>query len=250
MENKLSVILTMYNTAELSKKIVEELVFQKIHYYPETEIIVVNDCSSDDTSFIKDYEKHIKYFDLKENHGCAGARNVGLDNATGQYVAFIDGDDMIAKEYLHAIYRVARENADYNFINWSLNGQKINPVFEFKNHPTEINKALWGYVFNRANLQMGHFNEMINVDSEVEYLQKLLTKEMSYGVVKKAVYDYNVLNENSLTRRFNRGEVTREKEIKIESIKDVVEVVKKKEDNGKKKNYKVNNKKKKKHTRI
>ena len=33
MENKLSVILTMYNTAELSKKIVEELVFQKIHYF-------------------------------------------------------------------------------------------------------------------------------------------------------------------------------------------------------------------------
>ena len=212
MENKLSVILTMYNTAKLSEKIIKELVFQKIKYYPETEIIVINDCSSDDTSFINKYKDNIKYFNLKQNHGCAGARNVGLDNATGQYIAFIDGDDMTKRDYLHQIYQVARKNFDYNFLNWTLNGKEINPIFKFKEHPTEVQKALWGYVFNRANLQMGHFNENINVDSEVEYLQKLLTKEMTYGIINKAIYDYNTLNENSLTRRFNRGEISKKKE--------------------------------------
>ena len=94
---------------------------------------------------------------------------------------------------------------------------------------------------------MVHFNEQINIDSEIEYLQNLLTKDMNYGVIKKAIYNYNVLNENSLTHRFNRGEITREKEIKIESIKDVVEVIKKKDNNAKPKK---NKKKKKKNSRM
>lgn len=247
MENKVSVILTIYNTKETSEKIIKELVFQKTKYYPETEIIVVNDCSNEDMSFINEYTDKIVYLNLKENHGCAGARNIGLDNATGQFIVFIDGDDSIAKDYLHLIYQTARQGYHYTLMNWTVNGAKITPKFTFEKHPLEVQKALWGYVFNRELVKMGHFNEQINIDSEIEYLQNLLTKDMNYGIIKKAIYDYNVLNENSLTRRFNRGEITREKEIKIESIKDVVEVIKKKDNNTKPKNKK---KKKKKNSRM
>lgn len=219
MKNKISTILTIYNTSETSKQILTELVFQKKNYYPETEIIVVNDCSTEDMSFINEFIDDIVYINLEENYGCAGARNIGLDSATGKYVVFIDGDDSIKREYLHIAYRAARKNNHYSFVKWDLNGKTINPKFDFENHPTEVQKALWGYIFNRELLNMGHFNEMVNVDSEVEYLQNLLTKDMTYAVTERVIYDYNTLNENSLTRRFNRGEITKEKIIPTPSEK-------------------------------
>jgi glycosyltransferase involved in cell wall biosynthesis len=60
----------------------------------EVEIIVVDDASTDQTASVCKSLKGVKYIRLDRNQGVAGARNVGILTSTGNYVAFLDDDDL------------------------------------------------------------------------------------------------------------------------------------------------------------
>lgn len=60
----------------------------------DVEVIVVDDASTDETSQVCELLPDIKYIRLVRNQGTAGARNVGLLNSTGEYVTFLDDDDL------------------------------------------------------------------------------------------------------------------------------------------------------------
>lgn len=89
-EKTVSVVLPVYNRAHLIEGVLESLLAQS---RPPDEIIVVDDCSSDDPSFIQERDPRIRYFRLEKNQGAAGARNFGASQATGHYLAFLDSDD-------------------------------------------------------------------------------------------------------------------------------------------------------------
>lgn len=72
--------------------------------YKHFELIVVNDCSSDNTkgiveNFIRS-DSRIKFIDKVVNEGVASARNTGLDHAQGEFVAFLDSDDLWCEDKL------------------------------------------------------------------------------------------------------------------------------------------------------
>ena len=93
MDNKVSVIMPIYNRGNRVKKAVESVINQT---FKNVEIILVNDGSTDNTEQVcKQYEradKRIKYLRI-ENSGPGEARNKGMDIATGKYIMFIDSDD-------------------------------------------------------------------------------------------------------------------------------------------------------------
>ena len=75
--------------------------------YTNWELIIINDCSTDNTEqIIKSYQqkdaanKRIKLINLPKNKGVANARNIGIQNAKGKYIAFLDADDIWEKEKL------------------------------------------------------------------------------------------------------------------------------------------------------
>lgn len=90
-----SVITPVYNATAFIEKTVQSVLNQT---YTNIEHILVDDCSTDNSEAIitemiaKD--SRIKYIKLEENSGAAVARNVGIANARGQFVAFIDSDDV------------------------------------------------------------------------------------------------------------------------------------------------------------
>ena len=103
----ISVIIPVYNTGKEAIRILDVL---KKESLLKVEIILVNDGSSDDSSAIlSEYcknSRNIFLFD-EQNHGASAARNLGIKNAHGRYLAFIDSDDMISADYLdelHAAY--------------------------------------------------------------------------------------------------------------------------------------------------
>lgn len=63
--------------------------------HADLEILVINDCSTDKTLEIisRFNDERLKLFDLNKNHGVAHARNIGLENANGDFIAFCDSDD-------------------------------------------------------------------------------------------------------------------------------------------------------------
>jgi glycosyltransferase involved in cell wall biosynthesis len=88
--NNVSLIIPTFNRPHLLPRAVESA--QRAGR--EVEIIVVDDASSDDTARVCAGLPDIKYVRLERNQGVAGARNVGLLESTGEFVAFLDDDDL------------------------------------------------------------------------------------------------------------------------------------------------------------
>ncbi|MGN0151054.1 MAG: glycosyltransferase family 2 protein [Wujia sp.] len=92
---KISVIIPIYNSAKYIEKCIESVINQ--NFMPH-EVILVDDGSTDDSGKICDkYSMNYKFVKTihLENGGVSNARNIGIDNATGDYLTFIDSDDYI-----------------------------------------------------------------------------------------------------------------------------------------------------------
>lgn len=87
-----SVIIPTYNRANVIKKAIDSVLNQT---YENLELIIVDDCSTDNTrEIVGDIDDpRIKYVCLSKNSGACAARNKGIDMAKGQYIAFQDSDD-------------------------------------------------------------------------------------------------------------------------------------------------------------
>ena len=100
-KGKVSVIIPVYN----SERFIREPILSALRQtYKNVEIIVVDDCSSDSSAeIIQDLQKeysNIRYHLQPSNHGAGVARNKALEIATGQFIAFLDSDDVWHPEKL------------------------------------------------------------------------------------------------------------------------------------------------------
>ena len=116
-----SIIIPVYNVQEYLSECLDSVINQTIK---NTEIIVVNDGSTDNSSHIL-AEYKIKFPELiiinQENRGISETRNQGLNAATGEYIAFVDSDDYIEKCMFERMYNAAkRESADIVICNYIL----------------------------------------------------------------------------------------------------------------------------------
>lgn len=95
INSKVSVITPSYNSEKYIIKTIESVIRQT---YMNWEMIIIDDCSSDQSlSIIEQYAKkepRISLISLQKNIGPANARNIGIQHATGQYIAFLDSDDI------------------------------------------------------------------------------------------------------------------------------------------------------------
>lgn len=110
---KLSFIIPVYNVEKYIAKCLDSLLDQDIDY-TEYEIICINDCSPDNSkAIIQDYQlkyPNIVLIDTATNIKAGGARNLGLKEAKGEYVWFIDSDDWIMSNCIKNILAKALEN--------------------------------------------------------------------------------------------------------------------------------------------
>lgn len=104
MDKKVSIIIPVYNVAEYLKECLDSVINQT---YKNLEILLINDGSTDNSLEIcKEYsnrDSRVKVFDIK-NGGVSNARNIGIVNATGEYLSFIDGDDFVSENYIEKLY--------------------------------------------------------------------------------------------------------------------------------------------------
>lgn len=88
----ISVVIPTYNRAEKVRRAVESVLAQS---FADLEVIVVDDGSSDDTALVLEqaFGRRIRYF-AQTNQGASVARNRGIEEATGEWIAFLDSDDL------------------------------------------------------------------------------------------------------------------------------------------------------------
>lgn len=108
---RISVIVPVYNVEAYVKKCLASLAAQT---YPNMEIILVDDASTDGGGRICDAwaarDGRFQVLHLSENRGLSNARNVGVNQAAGDYIAFVDPDDYVEPGLLDVLYRTLKEN--------------------------------------------------------------------------------------------------------------------------------------------
>lgn len=109
MKPLVSIIVPVYNIERYIKKCLESLCRQS---YSNIEIIIVDDGSTDSSGEICDGfavgDARVKVFH-KKNGGLSSARNYGILKAKGEYIALVDGDDFVKKDFIEAMVKKAKE---------------------------------------------------------------------------------------------------------------------------------------------
>lgn len=123
---KISVIVPVYNTEKYLNKCIDSILAQT---FTDFELLLVDDGSTDNSGFICDEyakkDKRVKVFH-KENGGVSRARNLGIDNAQGEYLSFIDSDDYIRPEMYAELIAIAdKYGVDLVSSDIELNGQVL-----------------------------------------------------------------------------------------------------------------------------
>ncbi len=135
-----SVIIPVYNAEKYIGECIKSVITQTSKV---DEIILVNDGSSDNSGVLCDaYAKKDSRIKVihKENGGAATARNAGLDVASGDYLMFVDGDDVLHPQTIEILYNLLfKENADmamcyYDFFE----GQCNQSLIDVKNYNSTI----------------------------------------------------------------------------------------------------------------
>nr|WP_263313452.1 glycosyltransferase family A protein [Mammaliicoccus sp. Marseille-Q6498] len=114
---KISVILPVYNVEEYIEECLYSLLNQSIGE-DKLEIILVDDCSTDSTPLVinkfKDKFTNLIYYRLDENQGAPGkVRNVGVDLSTGEYLHFVDPDDVLDEFTYETLLNSKNEEDDF-----------------------------------------------------------------------------------------------------------------------------------------
>ncbi len=111
--SKVSVIVPAFNKAEYTRRTIESVLAQT---YPDIEIIVVDDGSTDGTAaLLAGYGRRINYI-LKANGGACSARNEGIRRARGEYVAFLDCDDLYCTDKVQRCVDHLERNPGFGFV--------------------------------------------------------------------------------------------------------------------------------------
>lgn len=202
---KLSIIIPAYNAEPYLTELIDSLSPQLTE---EVELLVI-----DDGSTIPVRERSEYKLIRQENGGASKARNTGLDHAKGEYIAFIDADDLVSDDYVDRIMEKIAEKPDYIYLSWrTLTGGwscevKLKSV-EDKFPP--FNLCCWNRVYKRSLIGKTRFNEKKKIAEDAEFIRAVKEKGKK-AYIGECVYLYRSSTPNSLTKRFNAGEVDTER---------------------------------------
>lgn len=222
---KVSVIIPCYNVEQYIEKCINSLIQTEVFDY---EIIAINDGSTDGTLNLLT-QLGSRYSQLKvisvENNGVSQARNLGIDQAQGEYILFVDADDWLEKDYVTQLYNICcSENLDllmFNYVEYYNNGKtKKNMVFNknkqlnsleavrelLVNHNTP---AIWNKMIRREILIKNRikFIPDIKIGEDLLYSTHVLLNCQKIKQINDACY-YYYMRENSATHHVSEKVLT------------------------------------------
>lgn len=107
---KVSIIVPVYNVEQYLHECLDSVVNQTLH---DIEIICINDGSTDESlKILREYEQKDERIKVisKPNSGYGHTMNVGLDNATGEYIGIVESDDYVALNMYETLYKYAKKH--------------------------------------------------------------------------------------------------------------------------------------------
>lgn len=221
-----SVIIPSYNSENFLRKTLENITSQT---FKDMEIICIDDCSQDSTfSIISEFSKideRIKPIKNCKNLGAAKSRNIGFENSTGDYIIFLDDDDIYENNLVETAYKnIKKYNAEiliyrsrgYNeeiskYINtrWTINITGIPPETIFNKN--DLNEKFfqsfiwwaWDKIFKRSLIEENNIKfQNIESANDMHFVVKsfLLSEKIVYIDNELITHIFDRKNSISKTR--------------------------------------------------
>ncbi|MFV9551020.1 glycosyltransferase [Algibacter sp. PT7-4] len=215
MNPKISIIVPVYNAEKYIAKCIESILDQT---YRNLEVILINDGSKDNSLAICNTYKNIDSRIIiinQENEGTSSARNKGLEIATGNYIGFVDGDDVIEKEmYEILILSILKHNLKFvecDFIKSNTYKQfkfdEIRTVIQSKDEAiSRIEKPgfynVWTKLFEAKLLKNIRF-AYGKIHQDALFVSEVYKSIEKIGYVKVPLYIYTSDNESITRTNYN-----------------------------------------------
>lgn len=194
LQIKLSIIIPYYNALPYIKKLMNMLEPQLTD---EIEVIIIDDgCYEYELDNFK-----AKVIHLETNSGGASVpRNKGLDIAKGEYIAFIDSDDLVSADYIYQIMnKINTEEFDYCYLSWYSDAFKV--IIE--DNPPDWNLCVWNCIYKRDLIGDERFKPELVIAEDYDF--NVRVRKGIHTSIKDIIYYYNN-TPNSLMKRGKNNE--------------------------------------------
>lgn len=197
-----------YNTAKYIRDSINSVLAQT---YDNWELIIIDDCSTDNTDEIvcSFNDNRIKYLRNEKNSGAAISRNKALKEAKGQFVAFLDSDDLWDPNKLEKQLKFMKDN-DYSFTytDYSRIDEDNNPLNIYCTGPKKVTrKKMYHYCYPGCLTVM--FNKKICENLQIKNIKKNNDYAMWLILCKYA--DCVLLDENLARYRVRKNSISHDK---------------------------------------
>lgn len=215
MKAKLSIIVPVYNAEDYLEQCLQSISFQS---YKKWECLLVDDGSTDNSGLICDRMAELdnRFCVLhKENGGVSSARNLGIKEAKGEWIIFVDADDFIGEAYLQGLIGPLLEGNQLDFVHGGCtnyeNGRisSVNQEYEYYigEDKGRLFRSFRGLVvsklFRTSILREKEllFDEGMKIAEDMAFTMDYLFFVNSYAFVSEKSYYYRRDNENSATHK-------------------------------------------------
>ncbi len=221
-----SVIIPVYNGENMVKEAVDSVLSQT---FKDFEVIVVDDGSKDNTrKVLEPYMDRIKYF-YQDNRGVAGARNRGIEESEGVYIAFLDQDDIWLPEKLELQAEYLDRNADAGMVycrywrEYQNSGRKkLRPKEKYLENGYIYCKVLFRYLIWIGTVmvrrdcfeKLGFFDASLVPAEDKEMLLRA-AKNYRIGFVEKPLAVHRIRQQSLARHDKHKNLAAREKVLKL-----------------------------------
>ena len=212
---KISIIITNYNYGKFISACLKSC-FNQSFSKKDYEVILIDDCSNDQSKYkIKKFEhrKNFKFIQNKKNLGVAASANIGIKNSNGKYFVRVDADDFVGRNYIKFLYKYIKNHP-------KLLGVSCN-YFYFFNNKKNIKRIK--YVTNPIScavmydkhklINLGIYNNKFK-HREEEELRKRIGNKYIIKNINKYLYYYR-MHEKNKTKQKKKMQIFKKKLIKL-----------------------------------
>lgn len=209
-----SVIIPNYNRAGTVEVAIQSVLNQT---YKDFEVIVVDDCSTDNSvsEMSKIKSSKLKILQLDKNSGAARARNYGVAHAKGELISFLDSDDYYEPEFLEESYKVISEcGSEIGFMWTGVRYHYINRTYDRSWTPPRKKNAYYTFLHNlqigsgsgitvrkNAFLDCGGFNVDLPAAEDTAFFLKI-TQEYDYVHTNEILINVIKKGEDRMSKSF------------------------------------------------
>lgn len=217
-----SVIIPIYNVEKYISECLDSIINQT---YKNLEIILVDDGSPDSSGKMCDKyassDLRIKVIH-KENGGVSTARNAGIEISTGEWIYFIDPDDIAEKDLIdHALKTALADGTDMCFFDFKKKyGDTLIKVNSLKSNKNVFNDMqnietliayfsgggyIWNFIIRSESIRGKiKFDETINYAEDELFKFQLYSQIQSFSYINEELYYYRILSTSAVGNIFNR----------------------------------------------